>query len=197
MRYHGTTSRVNQVLTVVKLATAVPSLAAGLFLSWWPPAPAEAQAPERSVLRQLYGDVAVEARTRGQGTLNLGVADGRTSIVVAFMATDLRRWSDSATRVLAARPRRGATVKWEAVVSGPGITAGSMSLARNIAPGDTSIVLLVTDTAFRAVRTSLSLVEARALAAAVKRAAGASLPTRPAPLPKRPPARKPPPAASR
>ena len=162
------------------------SLAVALTaLSLWSlPGSAAAQAPQRSVLRQLYGDLAFEARTRGDGSMTVGVADSRTSVVVTFMAIDLRRWSDSATRMLAARPRRGSIVKWEASVSGPGVTAGSMSLARTITPGDTSIVLLVTDTTFHAVRTSLSAEDARALAAAMKRAANASLPTRAAPLPK-------------
>lgn len=134
----------------------------------------------------------------GQGSLTLGVADSRTTLVVNLMAMDVRRWADSATRVLVARPRRGQTVKWEAVVAGPGVVAGSMALARTVSPRDTAIVLLVTDTAFRAVRTPLSMEEARALAAAMKRAANASLPTRAAPLPKaktvpkKPPAVKPP-----
>jgi hypothetical protein len=136
------------------------------------------------VLRQLYGDLAVEARTRGDGSLTVGVADSRTSLVITFLALDLRRWSDSATRMLAARPRRGSIVKWEASVSGPGVTAGSMSLARSITPTDTTIVLLVTDTSFHAVRSALSAEDARALAAAMKRAANASLPTKAAPLPK-------------
>jgi hypothetical protein len=140
-------------------------------------------------MRQLYGDLAFEGRTQGQGSLTIGVADSRTSLVVMFMAMDLRRWSDSATRLLAARTaRRGATATWEAVVAGPGVTAGSMSLARSISPTDTTIILLVTDTAFRAVRTVLTATEASALAAAMKRAANASLPTRAAPLPKTPPA---------
>ena len=116
--------------------------------------------------------------------MTVGVADSRTSIVVTFLAIDLRRWSDSASRILVARPRRGSIVKWEASVAGPGVTAGSMSLARTITPSDTSIVLLVTDTTFQAVRTPLSVEDARALTAAMKRAANASLPTKPAPLPK-------------
>ena len=161
-------------------------------LSLWLPAAAAAQTGVRSVLRQLYGDLAFEARTQGQGSLTVGVADSRTSLVVTFMATDLRRWSDSAARVLAARPsRRGASATWEAVVAGPGVTAGSMSLARSISPTDTTIVLLVTDTAFRAVRTVLSATDANALAAAMKRAANASLPARTAPPAKKPPASPP------
>jgi len=132
--------------------------------------------------------------------MTLGVADSRVSVVVTFLAIDLRRWSDSATRMLAARPRRGSIVKWEASVSGPGVNAGSMSMARTITPSDTTVVLLVTDTTFHAVRTPLSMEEARALAAAMKRAANASLPTQPAPLPKAktasPKATTPPPKAT-
>jgi hypothetical protein len=183
----------------VKFVTLVWTLStAGLSL-WWPPARAEAQSGVRSVLRQLYGDLAFEVRTRGQGAMTFGVADSRTSLVFTVMATDLRRWADSATRMLAARPpRRGQTATWDASVAGPGVAAGSMSLSRTISPTDTSIILLVTDTAFRALRTPLRMDEARALAAAMKRAANASLPTRPAPIPKaatppkKPPTAKPP-----
>lgn len=178
---------------LVKIIPRASALAAGLLSLWSVVTAAGAQAPERSVLRQLYGDLAFEVRTRGQGSLMVGAADARTSIVVTLLALDVRRWSDSATRILAARPpARGKSAKWEAVVAGPGVTAGSMSLARTIAPGDTAIVLLVTDTAFRGVRTKLSMEEARALAVAMKRAANASLPTRAAPLPKSTPATPPP-----
>ena len=171
-----------------------------LALSLWS-APATAQAPatpaaatpERTVLRQLYGDLAFEVRTKGQGSLLVGVADARTSLVVNFMATDLRRWSDSATRMLTATPRKGQTAKWEAVVAGPGVTAGSMSLARSISPGDTSLILLVTDTAFRGVRTALTMTDAKALAGAMKRAAMSSLPTKVPPMASAPPATKTPP----
>ena len=163
---------------------------------WFLPGSAEAQAPQRSVLRHLVGDRALEGRTRGDGSLTVGAADSRTSVVVTFLALDLRRWSDSATRMLAARPRRGSIIKWEASVTGPGVTAGSMSMSRTITATDTTVVLLVTDTSFHAVRTPLSMEEARALAAAMKRAANASLPTTPAPLPRAkatiPPPKKPP-----
>jgi hypothetical protein len=188
----------------VKYIPLVPALAGAVLSLWSPGSALGAQTGERSLLRQLYGDLAFELRTKGQGSVTVGVADERASLVFTLMAIDLRRWSDSATRVLAARPpRRGQTAKWEAVVAGPGVVAGSMSLARTIAPGDTAIILLVTDTAFRGMRTALSMEEARALAAAMKRAANASLPTRPAPLPKAkppattPPPKKPPPTDSR
>jgi hypothetical protein len=109
------------------------------------------------------------------------------------MALDMRRWSDSATRMLAATPRKGQTAKWEAVVAGPGVAAGSMSLARSISPGDTTLILLVTDTAFHGVRTPLTMAEAKALAVAMKRAAMASLPTKVPPMKAAPPATKAPP----
>ena len=191
MEQHPPTSRVFSPVNFIPRLSWIALTA----LSLWSPLVAGAQTGVRSVLRQLYGDLAFEGRTQGQGSLTVGVADSRTSLVVTFMAMDLRRWSDSATRMLAARPRRGTTVQWEAVVAGPGVTAGSMSLARSISPTDTTIVLLVSDTSFRAVRTVLSAADAGALAAAMKRAANASLPTRAAPLPKAtpaPPPKKPP-----
>lgn len=171
----------------------------GLVASLWFPATARAQ-PQRSLLRQLYGDLAFEVRTRGQGSVTLAAADSLTQIVVTLTSIELRRWSDSAARVLAARPpRRGNYVKWEAVVEGPGTVAGSMSLARSILPNDTNLVLLVTDTAFRAVRTELSMEDAKALAGAMRRAALASLPTKPPPMPttKAPPTRSPPTPATK
>jgi hypothetical protein len=165
----------------VKLTPIVSALVA-IAASLWSPATAGAQAPQRSLLRQLYGDLAFEVRTRGQGSVTLAAADARTQIVITLMSTDLRRWSDSAARILAANPpRRGQMASWNASVEGPGVVAGSMALTRSISPGDTTLVLLVTDTAFKAVRTSLTMADARALAGAMKRAALASLPTRPAP----------------
>lgn len=151
-----------------------PFLKVAAALSLWSAAGA-AQSPERSLLRQLVGDVAVEVRTRTPGALVLGATDGRTSLVINLLATDVRRWADSATRILAApAPRRGQSARWEAVLAGPGVAAGSVSLARRIAPGDTAIVLLVTDAEFRAVRTRLTAEDARALALAMKRAAVAA-----------------------
>lgn len=178
-----------------------PALGVLLLSLWFPPnaqaqQQAQAATTQRSLLRQLYGDLAFEIRTRGTGSLTLGAADAKNSVVVTLLSTDLRRWADSANRMLSANPpRRGRSVSWNAVVEGPGVVAGSMSLTRSIAPGDTSLVLLVTDTGFMAVRTRLTMGDAKALAAAMRRAAVASLPATPAPgrrgapppAPKKPP----------
>lgn len=193
---------VGRYFQAVKFIPRASALAFLVLSLWSPRGTAHAQAPEqvstktpeRSLLRQLYGNLAFELRTKGQGSILMGVADDRTSLAFSLLAVDLRRWSDSASRVLAARlPKKGTYVRWEAVVAGPGTAAGSMSLARMINPTDTTIILLVTDTAFRAVRTPLSMEEARALTAAMKRAAMASLPTTVPPMQKAPPATKAPP----
>ncbi len=181
----------------MKFIPRVSALAALAVSLWSPVASAQDSTGVRSLLSQLYGDLAVEVRTRGLGSLTVGVADDKTQLVITFLATDLRRWSDSATRMLTARgPRKGSSITWQAVVDGPGTVSGSMALSRAITPSDTTIILLVTDTAFRAVRTPLRAEEAKALAVAMKRAANASLPTKPAPIrksgppttPKKPPA---------
>jgi hypothetical protein len=169
----------------MKFIPRVSALAAIALSLWSPAASAQEPAGVRSLLSQLYGDLAFEVRTKGLGSLTVGVADEKTQVVITLLATDLRRWSDSATRMLAARgPRKGSSITWQAVVDGPGTVAGSMALSRAITPTDTTIILLVTDTAFRAVRTPLRMEEAKALAVAMKRAANASLPTKPAPIPR-------------
>jgi hypothetical protein len=140
---------------------------------WLVPAGRTAAQPSGQVLlRQLHGDLAFVVRRGESQSLLLGVGDSNRSIAVSVLARDLRRWADSATRILAARaPRRGQSVTWNAAVTGPGVVAGSMALTRTVAPGDTSIALMVTDTGFVAVRTTLTLVEARALVGAMRRAA--------------------------
>jgi hypothetical protein len=143
---------------------------AGIALSLWS-AVAPAQDGHPVLVRQLAGDLAIEVRVTGPGALRIGAADGSRSIVTAVLQSDLRRWADSAGRVLAARPpRRGQSARWEAVVAGPGVAAGSMSLARTVAPADTAIVLLITNAEFEAVRTTITMAEARGVVGALRRA---------------------------
>src|SRR5688572_26504287 len=60
--------RYSQAVSFIPRAPAL-ALFATLALSLWSPRAAVAQAPERSVLRQLYGDLAFEVRTKGQGSV--------------------------------------------------------------------------------------------------------------------------------
>ncbi len=171
------------------------SLAVALLV----PAGGAAQAPDTSpprvLLRQLYGDVAVELRTAPAGGIRLGAADGTRTIALTVLARDLRRWSDSAVRVLAARaPRRTRAGEWRATVEGPGLEAGAMSLTRTIAKKDTTISVFISNSQFEGVKFEVGAAEARAFVAAMRRAAAVVLAPPPARKPPatRPPARKPP-----
>lgn len=55
--------------------------------------------------RTLFGDVAVELRSPDRGTLSIGVADARNSLTLDVRATDARRWSETATRLIDAVAR--------------------------------------------------------------------------------------------
>lgn len=151
-------------------------LSAALSLWSATPARAGAQAAGGALLRQLYGDLAFDVRAGEAGAIRIGVADDRRSVAITVLATDLRRWADSVTKVLAARPaRRGQAARWDVTVSGPGVVAGSMALTRTVAPRDSGIALLVTDPDFVGVRTDLTTAEARSLAGAMGRVARAAL----------------------
>jgi hypothetical protein len=144
-------------------------------------APAQVSAPV--LVRQMYGDVAIELR-RGEGTaIHLGAADATHSLDLLLLAADVRRWADSATRVLAAHPKAKApSARWETTLEEPGVRSGSIALSRTITPGDTVIALLIADTDFEQIRTTLDAAEAKAFVAAMKRAAAsvsASRPPRP------------------
>lgn len=137
---------------------------------------AEAQTGGRSFLRQIYGELAVEVRSTSANSLRIGVADGRTSLTITVLARDLRRWADSASRVLAARRAgRDDTTRFQAMVEGPGVSAGSMTLSRTITATDTVVSFFVADAEFQTLRTVVDDAEARTLVAAMRRAANAML----------------------
>jgi hypothetical protein len=159
--------------------------------SLWSPS-AAAQTPDAALLRQLYGELAFDVRAGDAGALRIGVADSSRSITLTLLAADLRKWADSATRILRARPaRRGQAASWDAVVRGPGLAAGSIALTRSVSAKDTVIALLVTNDEFVAVRTNLTAAESSALAGAMKRAATTVL------APRKPPGPRPSPAHER
>jgi hypothetical protein len=143
-------------------------------------APAAAQTSgRRALVRQMYGDVALEVLLSAGGAMHVGAADGRRVITIIVLPRDLRRWADSAARVLSARGRvRDQELRWRAIVEEPGVQGGSMSLNRTMTATDTTISLFIADTNFEGIRTVLDPDEARALVNAMRRAADAALPRR-------------------
>jgi hypothetical protein len=156
---------------------------------------ARAQESGRALLRQLYGDVAVVVHSAPAAAVRVGADDGKKSVTITLLARDLRRWADSASKILAARPaRRGASARWRAIAEGPGVAAGSMTLSRSIAEGDTTITFFVADPEFESIRVDIAAEEARALVRAMRRVANTVLtpPRRGGGVPTTSPSRRPP-----
>lgn len=154
---------------------AVLSVALMFVSSLWSSI-ARAQEGQRALLRQLYGDVAVEVRDISGGAMRFAFTDGDKTIALTLLARDVRRWADSATRVLAARRRaRDSTARWQARVEGPGVEAGAISLSRTLTRTDTTIAIFAADAQFESVRAVVTAEEARALVGALRRAANAIL----------------------
>lgn len=155
--------------------------------------------------RALFGDVALELRTPDRGSLAIGVADAHRAITLDVRATDARRWSDVAARLianaarerlLAARARRSAkktkTVKTapdsaremsrgamandRVVLEEPGVGAGSLLLARADSAGIARWLLYVADADLAEIRQLLDDDEARTLVRIVRSAAIAAAP---------------------
>lgn len=164
------------MLIPTRLSRAVLATQMALLASGFGPSHAAAQGGGRSFLRQIYGNVAVDVRSAPANALRIGVADDERSLTITVLARDLRRWADSASRVLSARSAsRDDTTRFQAMVEGPGVRAGSMTLSRTISPKDTVISFFVADAEFQTVRTVVSAEEARTLVGAMRRAAAAML----------------------
>jgi hypothetical protein len=134
------------------------------------------QTPRRALLRQMYGNVALEVWQVTANALHIGAADGRRVLSISVLPRDLRRWTDSASRILSARAtRREVESRWRAIVEEPGVQGGSMSLLRTITGADTTVSLFIADGQFEGVRTPLDPDEARVLVNAMRRAADAAL----------------------
>jgi hypothetical protein len=131
-----------------------------------------AQSTSVTVVRQLYGNVGVEVQRVPPLAVRVGVADSSQTLTVSFIASDVVRWADSATRVLDAVGRaKDSTRLWQAVVSEPGINSGSIAVAKAITGKDTTITVLVADTDFNQMRFTLDDSEARAFIAVLRRVA--------------------------
>jgi hypothetical protein len=143
-----------------------------------------AQSSGSTLLRQLYGDVAIEVQRSDASTLRIAAADSSRSVIVTVNASDVLHWADSAKRVLTGpvRPtqRRG---RLQAVLEEPGTSSGSIVLSRSIEGADTVIALLVVDGDFEQIHGRLDAENAAAFVAALRRAAsrllGATRPRKP------------------
>jgi hypothetical protein len=138
------------------------------------------------LLRQLYGELALDVRVADASLMNVTVADASKQVALILRARDVRQWADSATRVLAARARgRPPAGRWEAVVEEPGTRSGSMGLSRSITGRDTVITVYFADSSLTMVRAMLVSSEARAFVGAFRKAAQTYLaPKRPPPVPR-------------
>ena len=173
-------SRIGRVLSLAVLLHATGS------------APGAAQEPAgtgtRVLLRQLYGDVGIELRSGAAGAILIGAAGTNRTVTLSVLARDLLRWTDSATRVLSRVPSpagKNREGRWQAMLEGPGLEAGAMTMTREVTARDTAISVYFADTEFAGVRAQLSTSEARAFVAALRRAANAVLappPRKPAPF---------------
>ena len=128
------------------------------------------------LLRQLYGELALDVRAADASAMRVTVADASHSVALILRARDIRTWADSANRILAARPKgKPPAGRWEAAVEEPGTRSGSMGLTRTINGKDTVIAVYFADSALTRVRTTLDAYEARNFVGAMKKAAGTYL----------------------
>ena len=166
-------------------------------IALFPATGVEAQGKPDALLRQLYGDLAIEVRSAGGGGMYVGAADSSKSVAVVLRAADVRKWADSATRVLNARLRgKELSGRWQATVEEPGVRSGSMMISRTIDGRDTVIAIFLADDSLLSVRKVVDIDDAEAFVGAMKRAASrvvaqqkpvAKPPAKPPPKPPAPP----------
>jgi hypothetical protein len=160
-------------LRLLSAISLLPLLPAGPVIAQRPTSPTAAP-----LLSGLYGNVAVEVRRASGDTLHVGVADSSRSLVVILLARDVRTWADSAMRVLAVRPRTGSPAR-TATVAAPGHKSGSISLSRSAEASNPEANVLFADSAFHELRTRMSVSDAQAMVASLRRvAASISTPKR-------------------
>jgi len=151
-----------------------------------------AQSHDVTTGRLLFGELAFEIRTTSDLMVRVGAADHARTITLLFLARDVKRWSDSASRLLAAGSRRpsSADAKWTATLDEPGIEAGALTLTKTRAAKEERWSLYVADRDFEGVRADIERDEVRALIGQLRRAAASVLPQPKKPI-RRPPIVKP------
>ncbi|MDP1858054.1 MAG: hypothetical protein Q8K82_05260 [Gemmatimonadaceae bacterium] len=149
--------------------------------------------------RTLFGETALELRSTGSGTLLIGAAGPTKTVTLDVRATDVRRWADSAARLVPVRRtavarKRLATsdsvVRARVVLEEPGVGAGSLILARADSAGARTWLLFASDAEFDGVRQPLESEEVATFIKLMRRAALAAAPQSARPR-KRPPRQRP------
>ena len=145
-----------------------------------------AQQGSRPIARILLGDVALEFRTDGVGTLSIAAAGAARAVALDVRATDARRWADSASRLLRPAPVRKRSTNdvvqhSAAELEEPGAGAGTLRLTRFDSAGTRTFILFVADADLAGVRQELSAADVTTLARLVRRWSALALPPRKAP----------------
>jgi hypothetical protein len=136
-------------------------------------------------VRSLIGELAVEIRLAGPGSLSIGAADPHQSIMLDVRASDARRWADSARRLLSSPVRRAKNaatrdsapaIRYRAILEEPGIGPGSLILSRVDSAGKATFTIFAADSDLVEVRQALDPSEAAMLVRLVRRAAVRAMP---------------------
>jgi len=137
----------------------------------------------RPPIRSLFGDMALEVRDEGGGTIAIGVAGAARAVTLSVRASDVRRWVDSASRLVQPARRRPArdsaqVQRARVILEEPGVGAGSFVLSRSDSAGVRTFLLFVDDAELEGVRQELELQEATTLVRVMRRALPPARPPR-------------------
>lgn len=163
-------------------------LSTSLLLSALLPAGLIAQSnTERVIWRSMLGSTAFDLRARQPGVVRIGVADESGPMTLEFRSTDVRKFTDSATKALTARRRQ--PQPWSVRLEETGARNGALSVS--FTPGENAerpYRFFASDDAIRQVRESLTADEARLLIRQFRSAAASATP--PAPKSRQPSAKR-------
>lgn len=135
--------------------------------------------PARPPIRSFFGDVAIVLRPASDGTIGIGVAGAARTLTLTVRATDARRWTDSATKLLVPPPRRArrarvpndSVQRVRVVLEEPGVGTGALVLSRIDSAGVRQFLLFADDAELKPVRQPLETEEARTFVRQLRRAA--------------------------
>lgn len=133
---------------------------------------------ERVIWRSMLGSTAFDLRARQPGVVRIGVADEGGPMTLEFRSSDVRKFTDSATKVLSVRRRR--PQPWSVRLEETGARNGALSLS--FTPGEDEerpYRFFASDDAIRQVRESLTADEARLLVRHFRSAAASATPPPP------------------